>query len=144
MNRLLPCFVVLCLLASNLCAHAQSREERAILRVLAMQEAAWNKADIPGYMQGYWADDSLVFLGKKGPTYGYTATLNNYLKSYPDTAHTGHLDLSVLRMQRLGARSYHVIGKWQLQRSAGDVGGYFDLVFRKIRKRWLIVFDHTS
>jgi len=109
-----------------------------------MQEAAWNKADLRGYMSGYWESDSLLFLGKRGPTYGFTATLNNYLKSYPDTAHTGHLSLSVLRLQKLSGHYCFVVGKWDLKRSAGDVGGYFTLLFRKIRGRWKIVTDHTS
>jgi len=44
---------------------------RAIVEVLTTQTAAWNRGDIPGFMQGYWQSDSLVFIGRKGPTYGY-------------------------------------------------------------------------
>jgi len=39
---------------------------------------------------------------------------------------------------------YYVIGKWSLQRSAGNIGGYFTLLFQKIKGQWLIIADHSS
>ncbi len=49
---------------------------------MAAQEAAWNAGDIPSFMDiAYWQDDALLFVGSKGPTYGFEATLNNYLKA---------------------------------------------------------------
>jgi hypothetical protein len=41
-------------------AVAQSSDETAIRTVLSTQQAAWNKGDINGFMQGYWKSDSLL------------------------------------------------------------------------------------
>ncbi len=39
----------------------------------------------------------------------------------------------------------HVVGRWQLARpAAGDLGGHFLLVFRRVEGRWVIVADHSS
>lgn len=123
---------------------AQSKDELQIRSILKAQEAAWNRADLKAFMKGYWESDSMLFLGKKGPTYGYSATLSNYLKSYPDTAHTGHFTSTIVSIKKLNKEYYVVVGQWHLQRSVGDVGGYYSLLFRKIKKQWLIVMDHTS
>lgn len=125
-------------------ALAQNNDEQQIRSLLKAQEAAWNKADLRSFMKGYWENDSMLFMGKNGPTYGYNATLKNYLKSYPDSAHTGHFTATIVSVKKLSNKYYMVVGKWHLQRSAGDVGGYFSLLFRKIKNQWLIVMDHTS
>ena len=93
---------------------------------------------------GYWQDDSLVFIGKNGPKYGYTTTLANYKKSYPDAAHMGHLDFEIISLKKLSSDHYFAIGKWFLKRSAGDVGGSWTLLFKKIKGNWKIVVDHSS
>ena len=120
---------------------------QAIAQVLTTQTAAWNRGDIPGFMAGYWHSDSLVFIGKKGATYGWQPTLANYQKSYPDATQMGQLDFGGLRITLLGADAAQVVGRWHLARpgvAAGDLQGYFLLVFRRINGQWVIVADHTS
>ena len=117
----------------------------AIREVLTTQTAAWNKGDIPGFMQGYWKSDSLVFIGRKGPTYGWQQTLDNYRKNYPDAATMGQLDFSGLRVTVLAPSAAQVIGHWHLARpAAGDVQGYFLLLLRKIDGQWVVAADHTN
>ena len=119
--------------------------QRAIVQVLTTQTAAWNRGDIPGFMQGYWHSDSLVFLGRKGPTYGWQPTLANYEKNYPDAAAMGQLDFSGLRVSLLAPGAAQVVGHWHLARpAAGDVQGSFLLVLREIDGKWLVVADHTN
>lgn len=137
------CALIFCLLI-NIAAFAQSKDELKIRAILKAQEAAWNKADLHAFMKGYWESDSMLFMGKKGPTYGYAATLSNYLKSYPDTSHTGHFTSTLVSVKKLNRKYYIVVGQWHLKRSAGDVGGYYSLLFRKIKGQWVIVMDHTS
>src|SRR5438552_3257380 len=72
-------------------AWAQGGGEAAIRSMLAAQVVEWNRGNIAGYMHGYWESDSLVFIGKHGPTYGFDSTLARYRKSYPDAAHMGKL-----------------------------------------------------
>ena len=56
-------------------------QEKNILKVLHEQQTAWNNGDIENFMKGYWKDDSLLFIGSKGPTYGWQKTLDNYKKT---------------------------------------------------------------
>jgi hypothetical protein len=63
----------------------------AIFSSFKKQQTAWNNANIDEYMSYYGHNDSLQFIGKKGITYGYQNTLDNYKKSYPDAASMGKL-----------------------------------------------------
>ena len=123
---------------------AQSKDEKEIRSILATQTAAWNRGDIDQFMNGYWENDSLMFIGKSGVTYGWTNTLNNYKKGYPDTAAMGQLIFNLIQVKKLSKKYYHVTGKWFLKRSIGDVGGHYTLLFQKINDRWVIISDHSS
>lgn len=70
---------------------AQRNDKAPILKLLEEQRQSWNRGDIIAYMQGYLKSDSLVFVGKNGPEYGWDNTLNNYKKSYPDQKAMGYL-----------------------------------------------------
>ena len=123
---------------------AQSRAERSVRLILDQQTAAWNRGDLEGFMHGYWESDSLMYIGKSGVTYGYASTLASYRRNYGDTARMGKLRFDLIQVRRLSPRYFHVVGKWSLKRSAGDVGGHYTLLFRKIRGEWVIVSDHSS
>lgn len=125
-------------------ASAQQKEELAIRNILSNQITYWNQGNIPSFMEGYWNSDSLVFVGKNGPTYGFQNTLHNYQKNYPDTSYMGHLDFTIISLQALNKDHYFVIGKWQLNRAVGNVGGHFTLLFKKINGQWKIIADHSS
>ena len=127
-----------------LASHAQSTDQKAILRILHDQTTAWNKGDIDGFMKGYWNNDSLMFVGKSGVTYGYANTLNNYKKNYSNADMMGQLTFDILQVKQLSAEYCSVLGKWFLKRNAGDIGGYYTLLFRKIKGNWCIVSDHSS
>lgn len=125
-------------------ANAQTKDELAIRNILTQQTIAWNGGDIENFMQPYWHSDSLMFIGKSGITYGWQKTLENYKKSYPDAAAMGKLDFTILQAKRLSVMYFSVVGKWHLARTAGDVGGYFTLLFKKIKNAWVIIQDHSS
>ena len=130
-----------------LLAQAQNTntDKKAIARVMAAQEAAWNRADLEGFMQGYWKSDSLRFIGSRGLTFGWQATLDNYRRGYPDRATMGTLKFTILSVEKLSRRSAFVVGKWHLARGdKGDLSGHYTLLWRKIRGHWVIVADHSS
>jgi hypothetical protein len=131
-------------LSTCILSYAQNKDEQAIRQILANQTMAWNKGDLTSFMIGYWESDSLVYIGKNGPSYGYTNTLNNYKKNYPDTSHMGKLQFQIISLKPLNADHYFVIGKWHLVRIVGDAGGYFTLVFKKINGVWKAIADHSS
>jgi len=121
-----------------------NKNEKAIRTLLAAQTKAWNEGNLADFMEGYLPSDSLLFVGKSGPTYGFSNTLNNYKKGYPDTASMGKLTFTLLAVTPIEKKHYRVLGKWSLQRSKGDVSGYFTLLFQKIKGKWLVIQDHSS
>ena len=135
---------LLVFLLSTINLFAQSKDERAIRNILATQTEAWNRGDLEKFMIGYWEDDSLMFIGKSGITYGYNNTLNNYKKGYPDTAAMGKLAFNIIKVKRLSKKFYEVVGKWMLKRSVGDLSGHYTLLFQKINGQWVIIADHSS
>lgn len=125
-------------------AQPKAGDEMAIRRLLDDQIKAWNRGDIESFMKTYWESDSLMFIGKNGVTYGWTNTLNNYKKNYPDTVAMGKLSFNILSVKRLSIQYFHVVGKWHLQRSIRDLSGHYTLLLKKIKGRWVIIADHSS
>lgn len=145
--KVLPLMLGLFLPLSTPMLHAQylsSEDRQEIFSVLQMQENAWNQGDIKAFMQGYWHSDSLVFIGSKGPSYGWQATYEGYLKRYPDRAAMGELSFEILRLAGISGEVAMVIGRFYLKREAEDLSGIFTLMWKKIEGKWLIISDHTS
>lgn len=123
---------------------AQSADEASVRKILAEQTASWNQGNLEDFMQGYWKNDSLMFIGSNGVTYGWQNTLNNYKKNYGNPDKMGKLAFTLLKVERLSADYFFVVGRWQLTRNAGNIGGHYDLIFRKIDGKWVIISDHSS
>jgi len=117
---------------------------KAIQSILDNQIKYWNTGNLDSFMVGYLHSDSLVFIGKSGPTYGYENTLKNYKKNYPDASHMGKLNFEIVSIKPLSANYYFVIGKWFLKRKVGDLNGVYTLVFKKTKDGWKIISDHSS
>ena len=121
-----------------------SKDSTSILKILYAQQDAWNQANIESFMEGYWPSNQLVFMGAGGPTYGFEEVKTNYYKRYPDPATMGTLAYTVIQLSKIDRNSAFLVGKYHLTRTIGDAQGYFTLVWRKIKGKWLIVSDHTS
>jgi len=137
-------FLFIIAVCFSLSSLAQSKDEAEVRNVLSKQSAAWNRGDIDAFMVGYWENDSLMFIGKSGITYGYKNTLSNYKRNYPDTMVMGKLTFTLIHVKQLSPEYFHVTGKYYLTRTIGDASGHFTLVFRKINGRWVIISDHSS
>jgi len=123
---------------------AQNKDVQEILGVMENQTSSWNKGDLDHFMIGYWNNDSLMFIGSNGITYGYKQALQHYKDTYGDNSKMGKLNFELVRLKKISGDYYFMTGKWFLTRSAGDIGGVFTLLFRKIQGHWLIVVDHSS
>jgi len=122
-----------------------AQDKAAIVKVMTDQQSAWNRADIEGFMHGYWKSDSLMFIGKAAPVYGWQKTLDRYKKAYPGKAGMGELTFNIMQVKVLDSSNAFVLGGWGLTLENGKTpGGYFTLWFRKIKGEWKIVCDHTS
>lgn len=136
-------FLILMFLSSIMFSQKAKNETLIVQHNMKIQEDAWNKGDIPGFMDYYWKNDSLKFIGSKGITYGWQKTLDNYLKGYPNKEAMGQLKFTILENTQLSNASIYVIGKWELSKEK-PVGGHFTLLWKKINGKWVIVSDHTS
>ncbi len=116
----------------------------AIAKVLAEQQSAWNKGDVSTFMKGYWNSPELTFAGSGGIARGWESVLARYKREYPDGAAMGQLNFSNVEVRFLGPDAALVLGQWHLDRSSGDIGGVFSLVFQRQPEGWRIVHDHTS
>ena len=125
-------------------AFCQTNDETEVRNLLTRQTQAWNRGDIDAFMIGYWENDSLMFIGKSGVTYGYKNTLSNYKKNYPDTTVMGKLTFTLIQLKQVSPEYFHVTGKYYLTRTIGDASGHFTLLFRKINGKWVIISDHSS
>ena len=123
---------------------AQQNDVQAIRHLLNRQQDDWNRGDIQAFMEGYWRSDSLMFIGSKGVTYGFNNTWERYKKNYDSREKMGSLRFDLIHINRLSPDVFMVVGKWQLTRTVGDIGGHYTLILRKIDGSWVIVSDHTS
>ena len=125
-------WIICLLITTTSSAQSESEEMEKIKSVLEEQQTHWNDGNIEAYMEGYWKSDSLLFVGSKGPTYGWENTLNNYLKAYPSKQKMGQLTFHLKSLKLLNPELAFVVGKWQLSREEGDLKGYFTLIWRKL------------
>jgi hypothetical protein len=125
-------------------AFAQLKDEISIRKILNDQTKAWNYGNVEEFMRGYWKNDSLMFIGSNGINWGWQKTLENYKRRYPDTAAMGRLSFDIILIKKLSTEFYYVVGKWMLNRSIGDLSGYYNLLFKKIKGQWVIIADHSS
>ncbi len=137
-------FLSLLSIAIALVSHSRQSDESKIRAILQQQTEAWNAGNLELFMQGYWQSDSLLFIGSSGVTYGWQKTLDNYKRGYPNRQAMGILKFEILKVQRLSADHFFVVGKWMLQREVGNLSGHYTLIWRLIEGEWKIVSDHSN
>jgi uncharacterized protein (TIGR02246 family) len=152
MARKLVLLLVLISFGSMVRAQDTAADEAKIRDILTAQTAAWNRGDIPGFMQAYEDSADTTFIGQQVRK-GYKPILDRYQKSYSTREQMGTLTFGDLDIRLLpGACGRHeialVTGKFHLERTAkGEAtkdDGIFSLVWRKGPGGWKIVLDHTS
>ena len=144
MTRLLRIAAFVCAAALSAAASAGEGADAA-RTLLSFQRDAWNRADLDGFMQGYWRSDDLRFAGGDSFRNGWQATLDRYRKVYPDAAAMGRLDFDVVEARELAPDVVYLFGKWSLA-LADRPGphGVFTLIVERKDGRWVITRDHSS
>ena len=117
-----------------------------IYNLMKQQEDAWNNGNIENFMNVYWKNDSLVFIGKYGINYGWDKTFSNYKNSYKTKEQMGTLEFKNLICNTINDSTHIVTGKWSLKRndSIGNINGFYSLIWVKKQTGWKITYDHTS
>jgi ketosteroid isomerase-like protein len=131
---------------------APSLEDAEIRAAIAAQADAWNRADIPTFMQTYENSPDTTFIGAH-LNKGYAPILERYTKAYSTKEQMGTLTFSNIDVRLLpgscGAVDYAVVtGNFHLDRTAhGDAkkdDGIFSLLWHRGPQGWKIILDHTS
>lgn len=154
MRRRLLIFILICAVLPALAQtpDASQADRNAIETLMTTQAAAWNRADIPAFMQVYENSPETTFIGATLRK-GYGPILERYTKAYSTPEQMGTLTFSNLEVRLLpgscGAVEFAVVtGTFHLDRTAhGDAkkdDGIFSLVWSKGPQGWKILLDHTS
>ena len=118
-----------------------STDETTIRSEMDQQEQAWNRGDIPGFMDTY--ADSACFIGANERTCGKDVVTARYEQRYPDRAAMGQLDFDRLEILGAGADRAWCTGTWRLIRITDTLSGGFSLFWMRAPQGWRILRDHT-
>lgn len=141
MNWFLGCFLSLSFFLQT----GENTDHKAIRKVLDDQVQAWNKGDLPGFMEGYWKSPDLSFYSGNTRTSGWEATLERYRKKYQgEKKEMGQLTFKEISIEMLGADHALVRGRFHLQLKSESFTGLFTLIIRRQAAGWRIIHDHTS
>jgi ketosteroid isomerase-like protein len=135
-------------------AHAQdenplrtaSHEELEVVKVLLVQEKAWNSGDIEGYLKGYKNSPDTIFMGHQ-ISRGYAQIAEDYKRNYPNRSAMGTLSFSELEAHPINDTLAICLGHYHLDRSRKDGGaaeGVFSVVLERTADGWKIILDHTN
>src|SRR5215218_9427537 len=81
-----------------------AQDLQALQALIDRQQQAWNRGDLPAYMEGYARTPELVFTSGSKIRRGWDQTLAAYQKRYGgDRAGIGRLAFEVLGVQPVGA-----------------------------------------
>lgn len=126
---------------------AAAEPDDTIRKLLIAQTEAWNRGDIPTFMQAYENSPDTAYVGSAGVTKGYAQVLARYKQKYTTRQQMGTLRFTELVVRQLSADVATTTGRFQLTRTkdaGGDASGWFTLILRKTSAGWKIVHDHTS
>ncbi len=132
--------------AAAACA-TQGETERAdteIRAVIARMEAAWNRGDFHGYMDGFW-NPGVVFISRGRFQDGWQGTLDHYIRDYGGAPERrGALHFDIVSIEMLAPDAAMLISNYRLDRPERPQVGVNTRLMRKIGGRWLIAMNHVS
>lgn len=125
-------------------ARAQSPDEAEIRVLIARMEAAWNRGDFRGYMEGFW-NPGVVFVSGGRFQDGWQGTLDHYVRDYGGAAERrGELHFDIVSIEMLAPDAAMLISNYRLDRPERPQVGINTRLMRKIDGRWVIAMNHVS
>lgn len=122
----------------------EAAEKSAILSVIQRMEAAWNRGDFAGYMEGF-AKPDVVFVSRGKFQADWQGTLDHYVRDYGTSAETrGTLRFSEIRIEMLAPDAAQLISRYRLDRPTNPQTGINTRLMRKRDGRWVIALNHVS
>jgi ketosteroid isomerase-like protein len=123
---------------SSLAAQADKQQ---ILDVISGMQAAWNRGDFRGYMQGF-KNPGVVFVSGGRFQDGWQGTLEHYVRDY--SASPGALRFYDIQVEMLSADAAQLISRFELLRPQHPQYGINTRLMRKVSGRWVIALNHVS
>ena len=122
----------------------EAAERATILDTVATMQAAWNRGDYEGYMQGFKNPDVIFVSGGKIKN-GWQGALDDYIRNYGPTPDSrGTLTFYDMTVEFLSPDAAQLIGHYRLDRPERPMEGINTRLFRKIDGRWVIALNHVS
>lgn len=132
------------LLAASAGADNVEREKEAILAVISRMEAAWNRGDFRGYMEGF-ANPDVTFVSRGQFQKDWQGTLDHYIRDYGASEATrGRLHFFDIRIEMLAPDAAQLISRYQLDRPQDPQDGINTRLMRKRDGKWVIALNHVS
>lgn len=119
-------------------------EKQEIRTLIARMEAAWNRGDFEGYMEGFQKPD-VVFVSRGRFQRDWQGTLDHYVRDYGGSPERrGTLRFSDIRIEMLAPDAAQLISRYRLDRPVDPQDGINTRLMRKIDGRWVIALNHVS
>jgi len=119
-------------------------EKAAIRQVIAHMEAAWNRGDFRGYMEGF-ANPDVVFVSRGEFQKDWQGTLDHYIRDYGESPQgRGVLHFYDIRIEMLAPDAAQLISRYRLDRPDRPQNGINTRLMRKREGRWVIALNHVS
>jgi uncharacterized protein (TIGR02246 family) len=119
-------------------------EKQAILGVISRMEAAWNRGDFRGYMEGF-ANPDVIFVSRGQFQKDWQGTLDHYIRDYGTSEQTrGKLHFFDIKIEMLGPDAAQLISRYQLDRPEHPQDGINTRLMRKRDGKWVIALNHVS
>jgi len=119
-------------------------EKQAILGVIGRMEAAWNRGDFRGYMEGF-ANPDVIFVSRGEFQKDWQGTLDHYIRDYGTSEETrGKLHFFDIKVEILGPDAAQLISRYQLDRPQHPQDGINTRLMRKRDGKWVIALNHVS
>lgn len=129
---------------ANAPAFDEVGERAAIFAVITDMQAAWNRGDYRGYMQGFRNPD-VIFVSGGRIKDGWQGALDDYVRNYGPVPETrGTLTFHDMTVEFLAPDAAQLIGRYTLERPERPMEGINTRLFRKVEGRWVIALNHVS
>jgi uncharacterized protein (TIGR02246 family) len=127
------------------CSAPDKVDEAAEIRaVVARMEAAWNRGDFAGYMEGFKKPD-VVFVSRGQFQRDWQGTLDHYVRDYGGRPERrGTLHFFDIRVELLASDAAQLISRYRLTGGGSPQDGINTRLMRKVDGRWVIALNHVS
>jgi uncharacterized protein (TIGR02246 family) len=121
-----------------------AQDEAEIRALIARMEAAWNRGDFRGYMEGF-ANPGVVFVSGGRIQDGWQGTLDHYVRDYGGAPERrGNLHFYDISVEMLAPDAAMLVSHYRLGRPERPQEGINTRLMRKIAGRWVIALNHVS